>query len=260
MANTRVKQSSIEVIVTQTPNVRVQQSSIQLLTLPGAMQAFCNNPPNGLLGQAYSTTFTQAGAILPVTWSLVAGSFPTGLSLNAATGVLSGTPTAAGTFNFTVQVTDAGNNIAQVSCTIRIGVAPILSCNNPPQGTVGVFYSQQFGLSGGTPPYTLALIAGSFPPGLSMASSTQFAEGSPYIVSGVFISGGFGYTARIHSPYRVLVFTLTGEGIVNGIPTSPGTYSFTLQLTDSLGNTATVTCSITIVGSPGAPCLTGGPG
>lgn len=260
MANARVQQSTIQALVTQTPNVRVQQSSIQLLTIPAPITASCNNPPNGLVGQAYSTTFTQSGGVLPVTWSLVAGAFPTGLVLNSGTGILSGTLTVAGTFTFTVRVTDSTSAFTQISCVITVGTAPILSCNSPPQGTVGVFYSQQFGLSGGTPPYTLALISGSFPPGLSMPTSVEFIEGAPYIVSGLFMAGGISFQPRLDSPYRVLLFTQTAQGVLNGIPTSPGIFTFTLQLTDALGNTARVTCSITIAGSGGSPCQSGGPG
>jgi Putative Ig domain len=260
MANVRVPQSAIESLVSQTPNIRVQQSAIELLTIPGPVTASCNNPPNGLVGQAYSTTFTQSGGTLPVTWALFSGAFPTGLSLNSATGVLSGIPTVAGTYVFTLQLTDALSNQAVITCSITIGTAPVLTCNSPPNGTVGTFYSHTFGLSGGTPPYTLALISGSFPPGLSMPSTNQFVEGSPYFVSTLFIAGGIGYQSRVHSPYRVTFFSLPAEGILNGTPTAPGTYTFTLQLTDSLGNTSTVTCTIIINGQGGSPCQSGGPG
>ena len=61
--------------------------------------------PNGTQGQAYSTTLTATDGQPPLTWS---GSPPAGLSLNAQ-GVISGTPNANGTFNFSVTVTDSGN-------------------------------------------------------------------------------------------------------------------------------------------------------
>jgi uncharacterized protein YjdB len=64
--------------------------------------------PSGALGMAYSTTLAAAGGSAPYTWSLSAGSLPTGLSLNATTGLISGTPTATGTFAVTVKVTDSG--------------------------------------------------------------------------------------------------------------------------------------------------------
>lgn len=64
--------------------------------------------PNGTVAVAYSQTFTAAGgAGAPFTWGVAAGTLPAGLLLNPGTGVLSGTPTAAGTSTFTIQVTDA---------------------------------------------------------------------------------------------------------------------------------------------------------
>ncbi len=61
---------------------------------------------NGTQGTAYSQTLTQNGGIAPLTWSITTGSLPSGLSLTGSTGVIAGTPTIAGTYNFTVQVSD----------------------------------------------------------------------------------------------------------------------------------------------------------
>jgi Putative Ig domain len=57
----------------------------------------------GTVGVAYSATLAATGGMTPYTWSLVGGTLPAGLTLSTA-GVISGTPTAAGTSNFTVQV------------------------------------------------------------------------------------------------------------------------------------------------------------
>ncbi len=64
--------------------------------------------PNGVIGTPYNQTFTATGATGTVTWNF-SGSLPVGLSLNATTGQLSGSPTTSGTFNFTIIVTDASN-------------------------------------------------------------------------------------------------------------------------------------------------------
>src|SRR6188508_3371727 len=66
---------------------------------------------DGVIGTAYSQTLTATGGVLPsYTWTLVAGqgNLPAGLSLSSTTGVISGTPTAAGTSNFRVRVTSPG--------------------------------------------------------------------------------------------------------------------------------------------------------
>jgi len=66
----------------------------------------------GEVGTLYSVTLAQTGLTAPLTWSLVTGSLPTGLSLSS-TGVISGTPTTSASFGFVVRVTDA----AGLSCT-----------------------------------------------------------------------------------------------------------------------------------------------
>src|ERR1700681_2498401 len=61
--------------------------------------------PNGTVNAAYSATLTASGGTTPYSWSISTGALPAGLALASSTGVISGTPTATGTTNFTVQVT-----------------------------------------------------------------------------------------------------------------------------------------------------------
>ena len=73
--------------------------------------------PDGKVGEAYSQTLTATGTA-PITWS-IDGGLPAGLSLNADTGEISGTPTADGTAKFTVKATNsAGSNTKELSITI----------------------------------------------------------------------------------------------------------------------------------------------
>lgn len=60
----------------------------------------------GLVGKAYKATLKAKGGKKPFTWSLISGSLPGGLSLDPATGKITGIPTEAGSFNLTFQVTD----------------------------------------------------------------------------------------------------------------------------------------------------------
>jgi hypothetical protein len=90
--------------------------------------------PNGTVGTPYSVTFTQTGANPPVSWTVPAGTLPAGLMLDALTGVLSGTPTAAGSFNFIVTVHLPNDSCAaSVPITLTIQELP----NQPPSFTIG---------------------------------------------------------------------------------------------------------------------------
>ena len=83
--------------------------------------------PDGTDGVAYSQTVQATDGTPPYTWSISAGTLPTGLTLNTSTGEISGTPTATGTFNFTVMVTDtvAGCEDTQA---LSITIDPAAAC------------------------------------------------------------------------------------------------------------------------------------
>lgn len=86
--------------------------------------------PNGTVGTAYNQTLIADGTA-PIKWSVTDGSLPDGLSLNESTGVITGTPTTADTYNFTVTATnDAGSDSKEF--TLTIGVAPVYSITAEP--------------------------------------------------------------------------------------------------------------------------------
>lgn len=167
------------------------------------------------IGTAYSLTFTASGATHPYGFVISAGALPAGLSLSSA-GVLSGTPTAAGTFNFTVQATDANlfAGTRAYSFTIApptLGVVPATL----PTGTRNVAYSQTVSASGGTTPYSFTVTAGALPAGLTLNSTTGVVSGTPTTAS----TYHFTITARDST-------TGTGAPFTNSraysIPIAPG--------------------------------------
>jgi len=80
---------------------------------------------DGPVGVAYSSILAANGGIFPYTWSISNGALPTGLSLNPVTGAITGTPTAVGTFSFTVQVADSTNPVATTTKLLSLTVTPL---------------------------------------------------------------------------------------------------------------------------------------
>src|SRR5579863_2883577 len=115
--------------------------------------------PSGTVGIQYSAPPLQAsGGTSPYSnWSVISGSFPPGLTLNASTGAITGTPTSAtgSPFNFAVTVTDSLNVTSPpqlLSIVITQGLT--INCATPSPATAGTQYSTSCTASGGTPGYT----------------------------------------------------------------------------------------------------------
>ena len=102
------------------------------------------------VGSSFSYTLRASGGVPPVgNWVVTAGSLPAGLSLNLDTGAITGTPTTAGTFGFTVAATDNSNITATRATSITVAAAPVvppvITSPNPPNGTEEVpGYEHQF--------------------------------------------------------------------------------------------------------------------
>lgn len=117
------------------------QTNYVFTTLASVTIITISSPPNGQLpraevGVAYSQPLVALGGTPPYGRSIATGCLPSGLSLNACTGVISGTPTEAGMFAFTVQVKDKAGATATAALRIRIIVGPHL-CPASHPNTVG---------------------------------------------------------------------------------------------------------------------------
>ncbi|PYU10769.1 MAG: hypothetical protein DMG37_19195, partial [Acidobacteria bacterium] len=83
--------------------------------------------PNGVVSSPYSQNLSASGGASPYMWSLQSGSLPPGLTLSSS-GLISGTPTQAGTFNFTVQVTDSSQPAQSANASESIAVNASWNC------------------------------------------------------------------------------------------------------------------------------------
>jgi hypothetical protein len=111
---------------TATLTVNAATSALQITTV---------QLPDGLVGGPYSSALNASGGSTPYSWSVLSGSLPNGLTLNSA-GSISGTPTVAGSFPFTMQVKDAAGQSASGNFTINVvtAAAPTVSISSPASG------------------------------------------------------------------------------------------------------------------------------
>ena len=173
------------------------------------------------MGVADSQQITASGGTPPYSFTMAAGTLPPGLSLSDA-GVISGTPTTTGSYQFTVKATDTSTpastgsqpymlQVAQATVTITLSPATL------PDATAEAADSQQITAAGGTPPYSFSVTSGILPPGLSLDAST---------------------------------------GVIGGIPTTAASYQFTITATDSSATPSTGSKAYTLQITPAAVTLT----
>jgi hypothetical protein len=174
--------------------------------------------PNATVGAAYTQTLVASGGTAPYAYTVSAGALPPGLSLSGA-GQLSGNPTAAGSYTFTVTATDAAGCIVTRVYTLVVGPqgCPVLTVapTTLPAGIIGAPYSQTITASGGTAPYVYSVTTGALAPSL----------------------------------------TLTPTGLLSGIPNLLGNFSFTVTAIDAAGCPGS-RAYVVPVGPPACPLVT----
>jgi hypothetical protein len=141
--------------------------------------------PSAVINIFYTQTITGYGGLAPYTFTITAGALPSGLSLDEDTGVLSGTPTSAGFFTFTITATDSTgvNGGCPGSREYTFLVCPGISINPEsqglPNGTIGIFYNQTITANGGSGSFNYQLTSGSLPDGLSLSQGSLVISGIP---------------------------------------------------------------------------------
>ncbi|MDR0994695.1 MAG: putative Ig domain-containing protein [Tannerella sp.] len=165
---------------------------------------------DGIVGIAHAWVLSTDGDS-PLSWSISSGSLPPGLGINAGTGAISGTPTAAGTYTFTVAVSNSAGSTSQAyTLTIGIIAVTISTDEQLPNGVVNASYSTTLSASGGSN-ITWKLASGSSMPG---------------------------------------GLTLGTDGTISGTPTKAGDYSFTAIAGNTNGGSAQKTFRLTVVTRP----------
>jgi hypothetical protein len=242
---------------------------------------------SGAVNMPYTQTLAATGGTSPYTWFLFSGSLPSGLNLSS-TGTISGTPAAAGTANFTLQVRNSQgiSSIGTFSLEIYPEGTPIITTSSPlPSGAQGSAYNETLTASGGTPPYSWSVSSGTLTPGLSLSaggviSGTSTAAGNtsftvqvadsnqlssadsfsltivplpPVITSAVASTGTYGYAFS----YQITATNNPTSYLASGLPTGLFVYSAGLiSGTPTATGTFTGTISATNAGGTGSATLT----
>ena len=153
-------------------------ASIILSITVGGIAVSTASLPDAGFGVAYQQTLQVLGGNAPFAWTLIGGTLPPGLSLDPG-GALQGTHTQTGNFQFTVQVTDATQSVAQRHLSMNVVLPLSIFTTLLPGGGVRNAYSQTLSAQGGTPPYTFSVELGTLPPGLSLDPASGTISGTP---------------------------------------------------------------------------------
>jgi hypothetical protein len=190
----------------------------QITVMPAAMAItiLTNSVPAGQVGLPYQLQFVATSPAASSTWNLVSGAVP-GLNLSTS-GLLSGTPASAGSYNIQVSCSAAGYTPATAHFTLTVspmtGNPLVLTTNSLANALVGSAYSGQLAASGGTPPYRFSIL---------------------------------------NAPAWLSVSTV---GALSGTPTSPGSFTLQAEVMDSTGMTAGGALSLSVVPAGGLALAT----
>jgi sugar lactone lactonase YvrE len=198
------------------------------ITPPGTLHATA--------GKAFAQTLAAGGGFGPYTWSLASGALPAGLSLNAATGAISGTPASAGTTTFTVKATDQSLPTPQAATTtVTLAVDPAIQpAVYVANGGNGTLTSYAVGGSGNLAPLTTF---GRLGFGLNAPAAVTIAPSGR-----VYVANGGGNTVTSYAPGAAAMPLSTISGTDTGLqgPAAITTAAGFLYVANQPANTVTV--------------------
>ncbi len=179
------------------------------LTIYSPISITTNALASGYAGTSYSQTLAATGGKTPYSWSISSGALPSGLSLITSTGVISGTPTSAGTATFTTQVKDANNSTS--SRVLAITINSVLSI---PQN-LGVFGATGVTMSGGCiDSYDSTQGAYNGVHGSNLSIGTNSIANGAITLSGGVVVYGNAYVGPGGNPAKAI--TTSGGAVING--------------------------------------------
>jgi predicted outer membrane repeat protein len=144
--------------------------------------------PEGIIGLTYTQMLTATCSIAPYSFLIESGSLPNGLTLQS-NGLISGTPTEAGTFDFTIRATASNNVSGLTSYKLTILNFGFITTGLPGAYQDAV-YSQQLNVAGGAAPYSFSVESGNLPPGITLSPNGLFS-GAPTQ------TGNFNFAVRV---------------------------------------------------------------
>lgn len=169
---------------------RTASRTLSLYVEPDPLVVTTTALPPAVERTVYRAELEASGGIPPLTWEVLSGALPAGLSLEPG-GALAGTPAVFGAFELTFGVRDAEDREARVELRLAIrSLEPMIREVTLPLGRFGETYEVDFEAEGGLEPYTWSLGGGALPPGLSLSAGGR--------ISGVPTeSGSFPFTVRV---------------------------------------------------------------
>ena len=189
--------------------------------------------PIGMVGELYGATLMADFGTSPLSWAVTGGDWPNGLNLGAD-GNISGTPTLADTFVFTVEVTDyygvADSQVLSIEIVPWLEIDSVVVSEGAGgdsglEGTIDVFYSVTPQATGGRPPYvSWEVTAGSLPSDLTLNSNNGEISGTPRLMEEqtftLQVTDSLGFTGNVEMTIKMndrpmVTTTLLPDGYAN---------------------------------------------